>query len=62
MRYDVASMSLRSVCPQGDCGYIAFGDDEKEVRRDLLYHLMDCHGINRIPEGAQFVEDLAAGQ
>jgi hypothetical protein len=62
MGCDVTPMSLRLVCPQGDCGYIAYGDDEKEVRRDLQYHLMDIHGINRIPEEARFVEDLAVGR
>lgn len=62
MRCDVAPMSLRAVCPQGDCGYIAFGDDEREVRRDLLYHLMDCHGVNYVPDGVKFTEDLAAGR
>jgi hypothetical protein len=28
------------------------------LRRDLLYHLMDCHGVNRIPEETEFIEDL----
>jgi predicted small metal-binding protein len=42
-------MSLKAVCPVEECGYIAFGDNENEVKRDLRYHLMEIHGINRIP-------------
>jgi len=40
------------------CDYIAFGDDEKELKKDLRYHLMDIHGCNYIPDGVKMVEDL----
>lgn len=49
-------MSLRAECPKVGCEYIAFGDDEKQLRRDLLYHLMESHGINYIPDETVIVE------
>jgi predicted small metal-binding protein len=55
-------MRLRAVCPEDDCEYIAFGDDMKEVKRDLLYHLMDNHGINRIPDETEYIEDITVGR
>ena len=55
-------MGLRAVCPVEECGYIAFGDDEKEVLKDLRYHLMESHHINHIPEGVRIIEDLEANR
>ena len=51
-------MGLKAVCPVKGCGYIAFGDTENEVKRDLRYHLMDSHHINHIPDGVKIVEEV----
>ena len=58
MREHHLPMALKVVCPQDGCDYIAYGDDEKQVKRDLLYHLLDRHDMNYIPEEAQIEEDL----
>jgi predicted small metal-binding protein len=57
MRCDVAPMGLRAVCPIEGCEYVAFGDDEKQLKKDLRYHLMDIHHCNQIPEGVEMMEE-----
>jgi predicted small metal-binding protein len=59
MTYHLGPMGLRAECPKDGCEYIAFGDDEKQLKRDLLYHLMDCHGVNYIPDETVILEDIS---
>jgi predicted small metal-binding protein len=48
---------MKAMCPVDGCEYIAFGDDDKELKKDLRYHLMDIHHINRVPEKIKCMEE-----
>jgi predicted small metal-binding protein len=51
---------MRTVCPREGCEYIAFGDNEKELRRDLRYHLMSIHNCHDLPDRLEVLEDVPA--
>ncbi|MBI0583860.1 MAG: hypothetical protein ISF22_06485 [Methanomassiliicoccus sp.] len=48
---------MRAICPREDCEYIAFGDDEKEVRKDLRYHIMSIHNSDEMPKRLKILEE-----
>ncbi len=41
---------LQATCPVEGCGYVAFGDDRREVLKDLYWHMTEMHGKDRVPE------------
>lgn len=48
---------MRAVCPRDGCEYIAYGDDERELRKDLRYHTMSIHNSNELPEKLEILEE-----
>jgi hypothetical protein len=46
---------MRAVCPREGCDYIAFGDNDKELRRDMRYQFLNIHNSHDLPER---IEDL----
>jgi predicted small metal-binding protein len=47
---------MRAICPRDGCEYIAYGDDEKELRRDLRYHIMSIHNSHEMPDVIEMLE------
>lgn len=47
---------MRAICPRDGCDYIAYGDDEKEVRKDLRYHIMSIHNSADLPEKLEMLD------
>jgi predicted small metal-binding protein len=48
---------MRAVCPRDGCEYIAYGDDEKELRKDLRYHNISIHNSDQLPDELELLED-----
>jgi predicted small metal-binding protein len=48
---------MRAVCPRDGCEYIAYGDDQKELRKDLRGHLMSIHNCSELPEKLELLDD-----
>lgn len=48
---------MKAVCPRDGCDYIAYGDDERELRKDLRYHIISIHNSDELPEKLQMIEE-----
>lgn len=48
---------MKAMCPRDGCEYIAYGDDEKELKKDLRYHIMCIHNSNELPERLEILEE-----
>lgn len=48
---------MKTVCPRDGCDYIAYGDDEKELKKDLRYHIMSIHNSDEIPEKLKIIKE-----
>ncbi|MDW5564190.1 MAG: hypothetical protein SA339_13325 [Methanomassiliicoccus sp.] len=49
---------MKAICPRDGCEYIAYGDDERELRKDLRYHIMNIHNSNEMPEKLDILEEI----
>ncbi|GEM_PF-4285944 len=50
-------VKMRAVCPRDGCEYIAYGDDERELRKDLRYHVLSIHNSDELPEELDILEE-----
>jgi len=51
---------MRAVCPREGCEYIAYGDDEKELRKDMRYHIMSIHNSDALPDKLELLKEKSS--
>lgn len=51
---------MRAVCPREGCEYIAYGDDEKELRKDMRYHIMSIHNSDMLPDKLELLKERSS--